>query len=90
MNLGYACMNMTLSNLPKSKRITTNRGMIQRTFKAKGLPYASELGLQNCKDLYKILEWNLAHGFAFFRLTSNLFPWCSEYSLEELPDYQEI
>ena len=90
MNLGYACMNMTLSGLPKSKRITTNRGMIKRTFKAKGLPYASELGLQNCKDLYKILEWNLAHGFSFFRLTSNLFPWSSEYSLEELPDYQEI
>ena len=90
MNLGYACMNMTLSNLPKSKRITTNRGMIQRTFRAKGLPYASELGLLNCKDLYKILQWNLDHGFAFFRLTSNLFPWSSEYRLEELPDYQEI
>ena len=90
MNLGYACINMTLSDMPKSKRITTNRSMIKRTFKAKGLPYASELGLLNCKDLYKVLEWNLANGFSFFRLSSDLFPWSSEYRLEELPDYQEI
>ena len=46
MRLGYACINMGFSNLPKSKRITTNRGMIKRTFLEKGLPYASELALQ--------------------------------------------
>ena len=34
-NLGYACINMTLSEQPKSKRITTNRSMIKRTFKAR-------------------------------------------------------
>jgi len=90
MNLGYACISMTLSDLPKSKRITTNRGMIKRTFKAKGIPYASELSLLNCKDLYKVLEWNLTNGFYFFRLSSDLFPWSSEYRLQELPDYREI
>ena len=57
MKFGYACINMTLSGLPKSKRVTTNRSMIKRTFKQKGIAYASELGLLNCKDLYKILEW---------------------------------
>ena len=90
MNLGYACINMSLSGLPKSKRITTNRNMIKRTFKQKGIAYASELGLLNSKDLYKILEWNLANGFSFFRLSSDIFPWSSEYRLEEMPDYEEI
>ena len=51
MNLGYACINMGFSSLPKSKRITTNRSMIKKTFLEKGLPYASELSLQNIKDL---------------------------------------
>ena len=55
MNFGYACINMTLSGLPKSKRITTTRSMIKRTFKQKGIAYASELGLLNCKDVPKIL-----------------------------------
>ncbi len=35
-NFGYACMNMGFSNRPKSKRITTNRSMIRRTFDEKG------------------------------------------------------
>ena len=83
MNFGYACINMTLSGLPKSKRITTNRSMIKRTFKQKGVAYASELGLLNSQDLYKILEWNLANGFSFYRLSSDIFPWSSEYRLEE-------
>lgn len=90
MNLGYACINMGMSNLPKSKRITTNRSMIKRTFKERGLPYASELALANCKDLLKILQWNEANGFKFFRLSSDLFPWASEYSLRDLPDYEAI
>ena len=47
MELGYACINMTLSeNTPK---ITTNRSMIKKTFQAKGLEYAGELGLKNAK-----------------------------------------
>ena len=89
-NLGYACINMELSNAPKAKRITTNRSMIKRTFKAKGLTYASELALANCKDLAKILEWNEQHNIRFFRLSSDLFPWASEYSLSDLPDFDEI
>ena len=90
MNLGYACINATLSEVPKSKRITTNRSMIKRTFKEKGLSYASELALQNVKDLYKILEWNEAHDIKFFRVSSDLFPWMSEYSIRDLPDYYDI
>ncbi len=89
-NLGYACINTKLNSLPKSKRITTNRSMVKRTFKERGLPYASELALQNCKDLLTVLKWNHAHGIHFFRLSSDLFPWSSEYNLTDLPDYDDI
>ena len=82
---GYACINMQLSYPQKyggQERgilpITTGRSMIKRTFKAKGIEYASELGLQNCKDLFEIVKWNNKNGFPFFRITSNLFPWSSE------------
>lgn len=90
VNLGYACICTELNSLPKARRVTTNRSMVKKTFLAKGLPYASEIALQNCKDFYKILEWNEAHGIKFFRLSSDIFPWASEYSLKDLPDYEEI
>ena len=87
-SMGYACINM---NLSKSKpRVTTNRSMIKRTFTEKGLPYASELTLQNCKDLLTILKWNNDNGFDFFRMSSDIIPWASEYNICDLPDYDEI
>lgn len=89
-NLGYACINTVLNTLPKSRRVTTNRSMVKRTFKAKGLPYASEIALQNCRDLLTILKWNESRDIKFFRLSSDLFPWASEYSLHDLPHYGEI
>ena len=89
-NYGYACINMGFSSLPKSKRITTNRSMIKRTFKEKGIGYASELALQNVRDLQKILEWNLENQIYFYRLSSDIIPWASEYELVDLPDYEEI
>ena len=87
-SIGYACINM---NLSKSKpRVTTNRSMIKRTFTEKGLPYASELTLQNCKDLLTILKWNKSNGFDFFRMSSDIIPWASEYDICDLPDYDDI
>ena len=41
IELGYACINMALS--AQKPKITNNRGMIKRTFKAKRVDYASEL-----------------------------------------------
>tara|TARA_Y100001938_G_C8090156_1_gene434533 strand:- start:1586 stop:2497 length:912 start_codon:yes stop_codon:yes gene_type:complete len=81
---------MGFSHLPKSKRITTTRSMIKRTFLDRGLPYASELTLKNCKDLLKILQWNEENNIKFYRMSSNIFPWASEYKLEQLPDFEEI
>ena len=85
-NLGYACINMTL----RKKNITTNRSMIKRTFQQKGIQYASELGIQNVRDLIEIIKWNHKNGINFFRTTSNLFPWASEYKLSDMPHYHRI
>ena len=87
-NMGYACINMHLSQ--QKPKVYTGRSMIKRTFTEKGINYASELGLQNTKDLFTIIKWNNENGFKFFRITSNLFPWCSEYKLEDMPDHWEI
>jgi UV DNA damage endonuclease len=72
------------------KKITTGRGMIQRTFKARGLKYASELALQNAIDLVKIIEWNNANDIKVFRIGSGIFPWGTEYNLNDLPDIDRI
>jgi UV DNA damage endonuclease len=95
-NYGYACVNMELSyprdyGKPKNtKPITTNRSMIRKTFDAKGIKYASELALQNVMDLYKILEWNHKNNFNFYRLSSDILPWASEYKFEDMPDHDNI
>ena len=87
MKIGYACINMTLQ---KAGGITTNRGMRQKTFNERGLPYVSELALQNAKDLVNIIKWNNEMGIKLFRMSSDIFPWFYYYQLDELPDYEEI
>lgn len=86
MNPGYACINLTLAG----EGITTNRGMIKRTFMERGIAYASQLALSNVQALYRILEWNVANDISVFRITSELLPWASEYKLEAMPDFKEI
>lgn len=44
--------------------------MVQRTFRAKGLPYVSELALENVKAMKALVQWNHEHGIRFFRYTS--------------------
>jgi UV DNA damage endonuclease len=89
-NYGYACINQGFSLRPKSQRITTNRTMIKRTFQERGIVYASELALQNLRDLRKILEWNLANDIYFFRISGDIIPWASEYNLCDMPNYGAI
>ncbi len=88
MNLGYACINMTLSG--QKPKVTTNRSMIKKTFKEKGLSYAGELGMLNAADLSKILRWNVENNIKCFRLSSEFFPWASEYKFKDLPQYLRI
>ena len=88
MNLGYACINMTLGE--QTPRITTNRSMIKKTFNERGINYASELALENVRDLFEIIKWNVKNGIKVFRTSSDMFPWASEYNVEDMPDYNKI
>jgi UV DNA damage endonuclease len=88
MNLGYACINMTLG--AQSPRITTNRSMVKKTFNERGIAYASELALDNVRDLFEIIKWNVKNGIKVFRTSSDMFPWASEYNVEDMPDYNKI
>lgn len=84
--VGYACINMTMS----AEGITTNRDAILRTFQTKGLAHISKLALANVTDLEKVVHWNEQNGFKFYRVSSGLFPWMTEYEFEDLPDWPEI
>ena len=97
MNIGYACINMQLSypqkygGKPKGvEPITTGRSMIKRTFETRGLDYASELTLKNVKDLNSIISWNVLNGYDFYRMSSGLAPWKTEYDWEDLKDIDSI
>ena len=96
LNIGYACINMQLSypklygHNPKDTPVTTNRSMIRRTFDTKGIQYASEKTLLNVKDLDTIIDWNIMYGYKFFRITSNLAPWKSEYDWSDMPHIKDI
>ena len=85
MNLGYACINMSMG-----KKVTTNRTMVKRTLESKGLDYVSELALANASDIIKILEWNRLNGIYFFRLSSGIIPWGDSIDLTQLKDYKQI
>lgn len=86
MRLGYCCINLTL----QPQGVTANRGMIKRTFQEKGIPYCGQLALANIQDVLKILEWNVENGIFVYRMSSDIFPWMSEYRFEDLPNYTEI
>jgi len=85
-NFGYACVNLTLA----ADGVFTNKGMVKRTYEQKGIQYASQLALQNVQSLVKVLDWNLRHGISVFRVTSELFPWASQYKIKNLPDFRAI
>ena len=85
-NLGYCCINLNLRNKP----ITVNRTCRKITFQQKGMAHVSSLALQNIRDLIEIVKWNEQNGFKVYRMSSDMFPWMSEYELKDLPDFQKI
>jgi len=84
--LGYACINMQL----RKEKIYTGRSMIRRTFDAKGLDYVSEICIENTKDLIKIVQWNEDNDIKVYRMSSDIYPWMSEYEFKDLPRYDEL
>ncbi len=86
--LGYAAMNHTLRD--REQPLRCNRDMHKQTWESEGIAYAGELAEQNFTDLREILEWNLDHGIRFYRCSSNLVPWNSQFDLEELPNFEAV
>jgi len=86
MRLGYACINLGLAE----KNIKVNRSMMKRSFLSKGIERASELALANVSDMEKVIDWNIRHDIKLYRMSSDMFPWMSEYEIHDLPHYEEI
>ena len=90
-NIGYCCIPMGCNvGKPKKEHITVNRGMVRKTFDTKGLPYVSELVIENLKDTLKVLDWNLKNHIYVYRLSSDSFPWMSEYEFSDMPKFPAI
>jgi UV DNA damage endonuclease len=64
--------------------------MIKKTFAAKGIKYAGELAEANIRDMIEIIKWNHKNGIKVYRMSSNMFPWMSEYELTDLPNWPTI
>ena len=90
-NIGYCCIPLGCNQDKKKKdHIQVNRSMVRKTFDAKGLPYVSELIILNLKDTLKVLDWNLKNNIYIYRMSSDSFPWMSEYNFESLPNFKLI
>lgn len=89
--IGYCCICLSINeNLSKKDQIVVNRGMIKKTFQEKGLDYVSDLIILNLKDTIKILDWNIKNKIDIYRLSSDSFPWLSEYNIKDLPKFNQI
>jgi UV DNA damage endonuclease len=90
-NIGYCCIPLGCNQgKPKKEHLLVNRGMVRRTFDAKGLPYVSELVLLNLKDTLKVIDYNIKNNILVYRLSSDSFPWMSEYEFSDLPNFNLI
>lgn len=86
VRLGYCCINLSLAD----QKVTANRGMVKKTFEAKGPDYAGELAYQNLCDLLTIIKWNVANQIFVYRMSSDIFPWMSEYEITKLKNFDLI
>lgn len=89
-HIGYACINQTLRGKGKNQ-IYTSRGLTLKSFT---FEKAGNLALQNCIDLITILKWNLANNILFFRVSSEMFPFCTHpeigYNISSLHTYEQV
>jgi len=84
--LGYCCINLSLA----PKKISVNHTCRKATFQQGGLPHVSALALKNVRNLIEIIKWNYQNDFKVYRMSSDMFPWMSEYEIKDLPDYKKI
>jgi UV DNA damage endonuclease len=91
VNIGYCCICLKINeDLKKKDQISVNRGMVKKTFEAKGLAYVSELAILNLKDCLKILKYNVKNDIKVYRMSSEMFPWFTHYNFEDLPNWNKI
>ncbi|EIM87219.1 UV-endonuclease UvdE [Stereum hirsutum FP-91666 SS1] len=89
--LGYACLN-TILRVSKPDSIFCSRTCRIDTINKNGLDFAKNLGIQNTKDLCKMIQWNEDNNIRFMRISSEMFPFAShgiygydlDYAAEEL------
>ena len=86
--LGYAAMNRTLRERDPPRRC--NRDIRKATWEREGIERVAELTERNFEDLRAILRWNRDHGIGFYRCSSTLVPWNSQFELSALPNYDRI
>lgn len=88
INFGYACLNTQLRN----RGIFCSRTARLDTLKKKENPveYLKTLAHQNLKDLQTILQWNAENNVKLFRMSSDIFPFCThkDYAYP-LDDFKE-
>lgn len=64
--------------------------MIKKTWQTQGIAHAALLAEQNLHDMYRILQWNITQDIRVYRMSSDIFPWMSEYRFEDLPNYAAL
>jgi len=62
----------------------------KRPFWKEELDMPLKSALLNAKDLIKVIKWNNDHGIKMYRMSSDIFPWASEYEFTDLPHFEEI
>lgn len=85
--LGYACINDELNT--SKPRVSSSRTIRKATYDKEGLDKVQELSFKNLHDLYKILIWNEDKGIKLFRMSSDIFPWKSEWNWSFLKNWKK-
>jgi UV DNA damage endonuclease len=86
LHVGYACINVRLAE----KGIRAGKDIKKETFKKIGLEGISDVIIENIENLKTIIEWNNQHEVDFYRMSSGLMPWMSEYEIQDLPKFDQI
>jgi len=85
--LGYACINDGLNS--QKPRISSSRTIRKSTYDNEGLKKVGTLSLKNLKDLLTILKWNNSKNIKLFRMSSDIFPWKSEWEWNDIDEWPE-
>ncbi len=84
--VGYACICTAL----RTRGVFMSRTCRKKSIEEKGTSLLGELALKNCIDLLQVLEWNESRGIRFFRMSSDLIPWKTEYDITADPTWPQI